>query len=266
MMGEMRSTVSTAGRWLTIALFPLVLLGCDDGGDTCTVSSDCDAGSLCIGGACTPMRRMDSGAASDAGRAESDSGTIDVDGGPAADGSMSEGDGGVPIDAGPVCDDSLWPSGLRRIDRDYEEYFGAPFGESTHLSNLVEFDVSSFVAIGGFTMPEEPLRRRLVFVMTPTSHNQPDRDNPPTLTVSECPGDFTGSAVCTMTVTQSATLLMSTRPEDSELEHYCRLEPGRTYYLNFVASRTPFDAPPSCSDLPAYDSSRCALLFSEAAL
>ena len=84
--------------------------------------------------------------------------------------------------------------------------------------------------------------------------------------MSECPGDFTESAVCTMTVTQSATLLMSTRPEDSGLEYYCRLEPGRTYYLNVVASQMPFDVPPSCSDLPAYDPSRCALLFSETLL
>lgn len=158
-----------------------------------------------------------------------------------------------------MCDESVFPPGLRMIEGTYSEINdGFPFAESTNASFLLEIPINGFYTLSDFSFPYENARRRIVFVDAPTSHVMMDGG---TVSVSECPGDFSDAATCVFSVTNMSTLFFSTRPSE-DLDRYCVLDPAKTYFINYVTSTDPYAVPPSCRA----DGTRCAMFYSEAAL
>ncbi len=259
-------------RTARFVLLFVPLFGCETAVECADV---CGAPNVCVDGLCVAPEvdgggvdagSRDAGSRDAGGRdaPETDGGQRDaatsVDVGP----DTSVADSGPP-DAGPVCDDSVFPPGLRHIARAYTELGPMrAFGESTHGARLVEFGEGQFVTFA-FRTPDTPFRRRLVFVDPPTSHNMPDIDNLVTLTLSPCPGDFGVTGRCRLE-NWNGTVRISTLPGDVGDENYCVLEAGRDYFMNFVSTAAPYERAPTCSDAEPYDSRRCAMFFSEAVL
>lgn len=155
-----------------------------------------------------------------------------------------------------MCDESVHPPGLRMAEGTYAEFNdGFGFGESTNASFLLDIPTNSFFALSGFSLPTENVRRRIVFVDAPTNRTQMDGG---TVSVSECPGDFSESATCVFSVNNMSTLFFSTRPSE-ELDVYCVLDPTKTYFINYVTSQDPYSVPPTCRA----DGTRCAMFYSE---
>lgn len=158
------------------------------------------------------------------------------------------------------CDASVHPPGLTMVEDVYANINdGFPFGESTNASFLLNIWNTQFVSLSDFSLPTAETSRRIVFVDAPTSHNH---FNTGTVSISECPGDFSETATCVLPVHNNATLFISTRTEDpfDGQPTFCRLDPRRTYYINYVTSPDPFNEPPSCNDA---DDDNCAMFYSE---
>lgn len=160
-----------------------------------------------------------------------------------------------------LCDPSMHPPGLTMVEDVYANINdGFPFGESTNTSFLLNIWNTQFVSLSDFSLPTEETTRRIVFVDAPTSHNHMDTG---TVSVSECPGDFSDeTATCVLPVHNNSTLFISTKASDplSESPGFCRLDPRKTYFINYVTSPAPYDEPPSCQAAGAED---CAMFYSE---
>lgn len=244
----------------------LLVVACGDPAPT-ECADLCRAPNVCRDGLCVDPEDQDAGSRVDAAGRDAGPETPDADpvdaGTPTADARPDTGAPDAGSDAGPRCDDSIFPPGLRHVARDYTELGGGEFGETTHAARRVDFGEGRFVTFA-FRTPDEPFRRRLDFVDPPTSHNFPDRENLVTLTLSECPGDFRVEAPCRMEFWRG-TLHISTRAEDEADGFRCVLRPGQAYFMNFVSTSAPYERAPTCADREPYDPRNCSMFFSETA-
>jgi len=159
-----------------------------------------------------------------------------------------------------ACTSDVYPPGLSKNESTYREINeGLDFGQSTNTSVLIDISINQFFSASGFGTNQTNFRRRIVLIDAPTSNNQMKTGM---FSVSECPGDFTSNARCRRTINRSDTLRFSTY-QDDDPGFYCILEPGETYYINFVLSQDPYNVPPECLD-PS--DTVCAVFYSETGL
>ncbi len=142
----------------------------------------------------------------------------------------------------PNCSSSVFPQGLNRVQATYQSVNdGFGFGESTNTSFLLDASVTSFVTLSGFKFDQVNTRRRVVFADAPTSSRLMGTG---TMSISECPGDFTNTAECVFEVNNTSTLLFSTNSADPSA--FCKLDPTKTYYANYIHSADPYNITPTC--------------------
>lgn len=155
------------------------------------------------------------------------------------------------------CSSDVYPQNLQPDFRDYVVLNdGREFGTSTHTSVLINISNNRFVVADNFTTPTQRFRRRIVFEDPPTSHNFAELS---TISISECPGDFSNSAVCVFDVNRGSNLYISTRLNEDP-DQYCILEPGTSYYFNVINSPFPYSVQPYCRNL---SDSECAIFYTE---
>ena len=135
---------------------------------------------------------------------------------------------------------------------------GQPFGASTNTSFELSFGTDEFVTLTGFSLPTDETRRRMVFENAPTNYNLMSTA---TMSVSECPGDFTTSALCVIQVSNSSTVFMTTKNGDPTLSNWCHLDHNKTYYINYVLTPSPYTQQPACANS---QHSTCAIFYTEA--
>lgn len=166
---------------------------------------------------------------------------------------------------GGSCSTSVYPPTLTRKNGVYRDYNdGFDFGESTNASFMLDISNNQFYTLSGFSLLGNSnlnIRRKITLVDAPTQR-QIDQS---TMSISECPGDFTQSATCVIPI--SATLpnslvKFSTLPSDDP-NVYCILDPSKTYYVNFVNSPNPYTSLPSCRN---GSHTACTIFYSEGVL
>ncbi|WP_267176139.1 hypothetical protein [Marinicella marina] len=136
---------------------------------------------------------------------------------------------------------------------------GFPFGESTSTNVVANFTINQHVEIADLFTDQVNFRRKLQFYPTPSNYNSPFWVS---LSISECPGDFTETAVCNRVLVpvQFPQVRVSTYPDDPT-DTYCVIEPGKSYYLNMLHDQDPFDEVAGrCAFQP---DSTCAVIFGE---
>lgn len=160
-----------------------------------------------------------------------------------------------------VCTTDVYPPGLFRENGTYEQYNdGEPFGVSTNTSFLLDIRINRFVVLDNFSYPQVNAWRRIVFVDAPTNHNMMHVG---TISVSECPGDFSETATCRISVHNNKTIFVTTRPGDSDIDPFCKLDPNKSYYINYVLTDDPYNGMPECADVT---DTVCAMFYSETLL
>ena len=165
----------------------------------------------------------------------------------------------------PSCAGVTVPSlSPNKVELTYADSYGFPFGTQTGGKVKEQWRVDQFLTLSDVYTNSNNFTRRLDFVPAPTDLNQAKVVS---YSLSECPGDFSASTVCSGAFSGSATyqINFSTRAADLGNPSICNLEVGKSYYLNFVHDINPNDGngtPPSCAD-PSDD--RCAINATEIA-
>ncbi len=144
------------------------------------------------------------------------------------------------------CTTSIYPAGLSIVQATYaSRNDDQPFGVSTNTSFELDMQNTTFHSLSGFSFPQADSRRRINLVDAPTQR-QIDQS---TMSISECPGDFSPTAACVIPISTSlpnSVVLFSTKPADNP-DFFCILDPTKTYYANFVNSPDPYNVTPSCA-------------------
>ena len=162
------------------------------------------------------------------------------------------------------CTTGVYPTGgsstaLNAVQDTYQNINDdQPFGVSTNTSFELNFSVDQFVTLTGFSLPTDETRRRIVFEDAPTNYNLMETA---TLSVSECPGDFTTSALCVIPVNNGSTVFMTTRNMDPTGTNWCHLDHTKTYYINYVLTQGPYTQQPECANS---QHNTCAIFYTEA--
>ncbi|MGJ8662924.1 MAG: hypothetical protein ACSHWU_04695 [Marinicella sp.] len=163
----------------------------------------------------------------------------------------------INLDNSPQCSADIYPPNLTRLSSTYQFFNdGYDFGETTHTDVLINLATSEFITLSDFGLTELNFRRRIDFVSAPTNYN---RISQATVSISECPGDFTETSICNYLVENFRSIRFSTNQADNPLL-YCILEPGTNYYINFVLSPSPYTEPPSCDSENDFE---CAIFYTE---
>lgn len=158
------------------------------------------------------------------------------------------------------CSTSVYPQGLTIDNMTYGSINdGFSFGEDVDTDVLINIQNTHFASVSGFTLAFPNFRRRMDFVTPPTTHKKAVQS---TVTISECPGDFSGTAVCSKVMESFRSMSFSTIPTDNPLL-YCILDPSKTYYMNVINSPDPYNVSPRCQDL---SDSTCAVFYTETEL
>lgn len=158
------------------------------------------------------------------------------------------------------CSTSVYPPGLTIDNMTYGSINdGFAFGEDTDTDVLIDIQNSHFASVSGFSLAFPNFRRRMDFVTPPTTHKKAIQS---TVSISECPGDFSGTAVCSKVMESFRSMSFSTNASDNPLL-YCILDPAKTYYMNVINSPAPYTESPRCQDL---SDSRCAVFYTETEL
>ena len=166
----------------------------------------------------------------------------------------------VHVDLQDQCTTSVYPPGVNRIDVLYTSLTnsGLPFGQSTNSEATVNFNINTFVAASGFSLPTADVRRRMTFEDAPTNINQALVSS---ISVSECPGDFTKTATCVKNdVSRGQTMLFSTKQSDVGDDTICSLDHTKTYYINYIHTGDPYNGQSRCSNI---NHQTCALFYAE---
>ncbi|MCX7554698.1 hypothetical protein OS175_12480 [Marinicella sp. S1101] len=151
------------------------------------------------------------------------------------------------------------PMGLIPVNGSYQFFNdGFGFGESTNSRFLAPVSTNEYLSLAEFSFSDADTRRRIVFNDAPTSENLIDEA---TISISQCPGDFTESATCVIPVNNNSNVFFSTRPSDLGDPLYCVLDPEKSYYFNLIMSPDPFNTIPSC-DEPT--DTQCSAFYAEA--
>ncbi|WP_223787151.1 hypothetical protein [Marinicella meishanensis] len=155
------------------------------------------------------------------------------------------------------CSDVVFPPGLTAVANTYRQINeGFDFGQSTNSTVELTLSNNEFAAISGFFLDQTNFRRRIVFEQAPTNYNLIESA---TITVSECPGDFTDNAVCKRTVNNFSNMFFSTNPADNPVL-YCIMDPTKTYYINYVTTPDPYNEAPYCQN---GGDTECTIFYSE---
>ena len=150
------------------------------------------------------------------------------------------------------------PSGLTRVNQPYSSFNdGFNFGESTNASFELQLRETEFATLSNFSYEVANERKRLVFTDAPPSLGIMGAA---TISISECPGDFTSAALCVMEVNNASTVRITTRPQDSTGGLVCKVVPGESYYINYIMSPAPYTSPPNCA---APINGRCTVFYAE---
>lgn len=159
----------------------------------------------------------------------------------------------------PSCTSAVYPSiAGSKVEIDYTvANDGYPFGTNTGGTLVETFGTSQFLALSNFSTNKTDFRRRIATYASPTSVNP---WYAVTWSISECPGDFTSSAVCKGQMIPSNEIAISTK-QTGEPASYCIIQPGVSYYLNFVHDLEPYDQTPGRCANPSHTS--CAMFTSE---
>lgn len=166
----------------------------------------------------------------------------------------------MTVDGNSTCSTSMYPPGLTRVNNTYQSVNdGFEFGVTTNTDVTLNISTSEFMTLSGFNLPFINFRRRIDFVSAPTNFNTMRIAS---VSVSECPGDFTGNAVCTKSIENFRSMRFSNNQADNPLL-YCILDPTKNYYINFVHSESPYSESPSCNDS---QDSICAVFYTETSL
>lgn len=159
------------------------------------------------------------------------------------------------------CNTSVYPEPNLNINSNTYAAIkdGNEFGTTTNGSvvhNILNTEFSSLK----FTAPSSTtFRRRLNFIPAPTNAKKADKT---TISISTCPGDFTATAACVVTVQSGDVWKISTDP--SVGGSYCKINAGQEYYMNFVNKQDPYaTSPPVCLNPSDFE---CAVFFSEGEL
>jgi hypothetical protein len=167
----------------------------------------------------------------------------------------------VVAGGGNNCTAAVFPPNLTRITGVYSQYNdGVDFGESTNTSFELDIPNTHFFALSGFSLTGNSqlnVRRKIILADAPTQR-QIDQS---TMSVSECPGDFSNTATCVIPISTTlphSRVNFSTVPSDDPAV-FCILDPTKTYYVNFVNSPDPYNTPPSCR----IGHSACTVFYSE---
>ena len=155
------------------------------------------------------------------------------------------------------CTTSVYPPGLTLETYTYQSINdGFGFGEDNNTDVVVNISNNRFAAISGFGSSQTNFRRRMDFVSPPTNYNQASQT---TVAISECPGDFSNTAICSKVVSAFRSMKFSTNPADNPAI-YCILDPTKTYYMNVVNSEDPYNIAPYCTNSAH---STCAIFYTE---
>ncbi|MCX7552643.1 hypothetical protein OS175_02030 [Marinicella sp. S1101] len=163
----------------------------------------------------------------------------------------------------PACASTVLPNNLTEgpVQTDYTLLNdGFPFGTNDDTNAIADFNVTQYMEISGFSTSQTNFRRKLQFFPTPSNFNSPFAT---TMSISRCPGDFNPStAICTrlFVTTQFPQVRISTNPSDDP-NTFCVIQPGQSYYLNFLHDNDPFDQTPGRCGFQT--DSRCAVFFNE---
>lgn len=158
------------------------------------------------------------------------------------------------------CSNVTYPPGLSQVIGIYRDFnSGNNFGETTNTALLANVNTSDYLVLSDFSMPTPDFRRRMIFNNAPTNVNlMADA----TVSISECPGDFTAAATCTMPVNNQSVLFFSniTDDENHPSRDYCILDSEKTYFYNLIMSLDPFNTEPTCNDV---NDTECAAFAGE---
>jgi len=153
------------------------------------------------------------------------------------------------------------PTGVSPVNGKYRHYNGGfNFAESTNSVFLARVETNQYLTLSDFTFPTQDARRRINFSDAPSNENLMAIA---TISVSECPGDFTTSATCSMQVSNSSTAFFSTRDSDAQNSMYCVLDPEKNYFFNLIMTPEPFVIPPECDEPSA---TNCAAFYNESVM
>jgi len=155
------------------------------------------------------------------------------------------------------CSDVVFPPGFTALATTYQQINeGFAFGQSTNSTVELTLTNQEFAAVSGFFLDQPNFRRRIVFEQAPTNYNQMESA---TITISECPGDFTDNVVCKRVVNNFSNMFFSTNPADNPVL-YCIMDPTQTYYINYVTSPDPYNTAPFCQN---GGDNECTIFYSE---
>lgn len=158
------------------------------------------------------------------------------------------------------CSTNIYPAGVSIVQATYQSINdNEPFGVSTNTSFLLDMSIGSFHSLSGFKFDQVNARRRVVFSEAPTNFRLMSSG---TMSISECPGDFTSTAACVIPVNNGSTVLFSTRASDTS-SAFCKLDPTKTYYANYIHSPNPGVVSPSCA---SSQNQTCAMFYTETEL
>ncbi|WP_223787063.1 hypothetical protein [Marinicella meishanensis] len=163
----------------------------------------------------------------------------------------------VTFNANSSCSPTVYPAGLERVEKVYTEINdGQPFGVSTNTDVLEDIGIGQFLSVSGFSLNQTNFRRRIVFEQAPTNHRLMENA---TISVAECPGDFSETAQCVKAVNNFSNMFFSTNPADNPAL-YCLMDKDTVYYFNIVLSNDPYNVTPECNN-PVHEV--CAIFYTE---
>jgi hypothetical protein len=162
----------------------------------------------------------------------------------------------INVTAPGFCSTDVYPPGLARANGVYRNFNdGFDFGQSTNASFLANIGINTFLTLSDFSFPQADSRRRIALVDAPSNFNLMAVT---TISISECPGDFTETATCLFEVNNNSNMFFSTRPSDAD-SFFCVLDPQQVYYINYITTPDPYNEPPSCND----DEPDCAVFYAK---
>ncbi len=154
---------------------------------------------------------------------------------------------GVTYTLDESCSSVVLPPNLDMVQGTYTEFNqGQPFGENNNVNFELDIQNSKFYALSGFSLeadnPPFNNRRKITLQDAPTQR----QISQSTMSISECPGDFTQSAVCVIPLSAANSTARFSTVVTDDPGTFCILEAGKSYYVNYVNSPNPLATPPSC--------------------
>lgn len=141
---------------------------------------------------------------------------------------------------GGKCDPSVYPPlQQNKVEKTYASVNdGYNFGEHIGSSIKETFGLTQFLALSNLSTDKVNFYRSMSTYPSPTDLQAWWGV---TWSISQCPGDFTPSALCTGVIYPYGAISISTDPEPFD-DYTCVIQRNTDYYLNFVHDTEPFDS------------------------